>query len=274
MKKHLLLVIFIALGLSFNSCKKNDGDPEQEVDLSGGISTPNGKTCLLTKAGGADHHNTFEYDDQKRVTKVKYFEDNIQEGYVTLSYGSNQIVFKEFDGTSTQADETITYTLNNGVVNSSSETYTTQENGQTVTVTVNYTYEHNSEGYLTKQTEVSKQSNQNLATTTVTTYTYQNGNLTQEVETSGNFTYTTSYEYYTDIANTLMVDEDQFLLSKPNKNALKKRTILNSNPGSIPSVVNYTYEVNSDKLITKKTRTEVSGTQTFTDINIYQYNCN
>lgn len=273
MKKSVLL-LFVAFATTFSSCKKG-GDPEKEPESSGAIITPGGKSCLLTKLSEEDYYEIFEYDDQKRVVKIKYYEDNIMEGYTTVSYSASQIIVREFEGNSTQVDETTTYTVSNGVVTGSSETYTYSSIGAEYTSVNTYTYEHNSEGYLTKKTRVRTSNNpQETTRTETTTYTYQNGNLMKEVYTSGDQTFTTTFEYDTTIANTIYVDDEAILLSKPNKNAVKKETGISSNPGSTANVTTYTYELDADKLITKQTQTEVYGNETYTDVSIYNYTCN
>ena len=287
-KLRLLVLLCVAGSLAFNGCKKGDGDPEVEVEAGGGITTPGGKTCTLTKQSeeGGTYYETYEYDSQNRVVKVKEYDGNVLDDYTTISYGSSQIVVKDFEGTATQADETTTYNVSNGMVTGYTETETyTNTGGVVETYASTYTFEHNSEGYLTKSKQVSTQSSTEPGSITntytyETTFTYSNGNLVSEVESYGSGDVsTTTYEYYADIKNTLVLD-DNLLISKPNKNAVKKATRSTVHQGQTgsTSVTNYTYVVNSDKLITKSTRVEVDSfpgqsSQTHTEIMNYEYSC-
>jgi hypothetical protein len=280
MKKIVPLLFLIGFVTTFSACKKNN-DPEVDTQKSGVVTTPSGKSCLLNKITDVSDNesSTFEYDNQKRVTKILRFDGTQADGYATITYSTTQIVYNDFDQGSTTPDETITYTVANGRVTSGTYTETDidENSGYTYTYTDTETYEYNSEGYLTKttsnSTETSNEPNyQPDNDSYVTTYTYQNGNLITMVETGGDSsdTYTTSYEYNTDIVNTILVADYGIVIGKPNKNAIKKETQTNSNPNSSTYISNYTYELDADKNIKKATRT--SGTDV--DITTFNYTCN
>ncbi|MBC8051652.1 MAG: hypothetical protein H7Y13_01165 [Sphingobacteriaceae bacterium] len=287
----LIAMLFLFTSIAFNACKEDD-DPEKVelvVEVDAGIVTPGGKTCLLKTADEdavLDYNSVYEYDTQKRPIKINYFQGDIPDGYTIFTYGTNQIIIKEFDAGSTTEDETTTYTASNGVITGSTSNYSYVSNGFNSTSVDTRTYEHNAGGYLTKTTSVKNTTSTQpgaapTTSTKVTTYIYTNGNLTTETETGGSgsnaYTLTSSYEYDLTIANTLAIFENykHLLLSKPSKNAVKKGTHVQVIQQGSPNteIANFTYVVNADKLITKKT-TSGSGSFSYTHTEDFTYACN
>lgn len=282
-KLRLLTTLFVATAIGFAGCSgKNDA--EKELETGGEIITPGGKTCTITKVEeeGENDYDTYEYDNSGRIIKTNSFEEGKLEWWSTITYTTSKITVKHFEQGSTDPEDETIYTVSNGRVTGMTETYIdTDSENNTSTSIYTESYEHNSEGYLTKSTSNETYTDQNgtpQTYTSVTNYTYQGGNLVKEVEkeTSGNSTdtYTTTYEYDLNIANTLILD-DYFLISKPNKNAVKKKTEINTyeEGESNTYVMNYSYIVNNDKLITKRTTVETFSDQSYTDVDIYSYNC-
>lgn len=279
----LLMLLLVAVSIGFTGCKNNDDEPETKT-ADGTIKTPSGKSCLISKIKYDSEHEVIEYDSQNRPVKISYFDGTTLEGYETISYSSSQIVVKNYDDG--QLEETITFIVSNGVVTGQTETYTRTDNGVTYTTVTQRTFEHNAEGFLTKmisnETTTSNPASATQSYKTTTVYTYQNGNLTSEVSTyiengtNNTETRTSTYEYYTDKMNTLPFDEEDFLLTKPNKNPVKKKTESHSQQGSSTYISNYTYTYNSDGLITKKVDVNTSsnpGSTPSTDETIFEYNC-
>jgi hypothetical protein len=286
----LIAMLFLFTSIGFNACKEDDEPENVEVVVAvgAGIVTPGGKTCLLATAGEdalLDYNSVYEYDTQKRPIKINYFQGDTPDGYTTFTYGTNQIIIKEFEGESTTADETTAYTATNGVITGSTSNYSSISNGFNSTSVDTRTYEHNAGGYLTKTTSVKNTTSTKpgvapTTSTTVTTYTYTNGNLTTETETGGSgsnaYTLTSSYEYDLTIANTLVIFDNyiDLLLSKPSKNAVKKGTHIHDQQGSSNTeITTTTYVVNADKLITKRT-TSGSGSSVYTHTEDFTYTCN
>lgn len=286
-KLRLFVMLFATVAVGLIGCEKGGNDTEKDTEVGGEIITPGGKSCLLTKIEEEDddYYESYEYDNQKRVVKVRTFDGTEPDGYYTYTYTGSQIIEKEFNENDTESDEITIYTVSNGVVTGSTSTETSSDNGHTTTYVYTETYEHNSSGYLIKKTTVNRTtSNQpgftSQESTGTTTYTYTDGNLTKEVETyaNGNYTqtYTTTYEYDLNIANTLIVD-DNLLISKPNKNVVKKRTETSTSQGAESNtyVSTYAYVLNADKLITKRTTTHSSsgqGSETYASN--FVYTCN
>ena len=275
----LLLVLLLTLTLGIYGCKKDDGDPEPEGNGGLVITTPDGKSCLMSKIKSISYNEgeVYEYDSQNRPVKISFFDGTTPDGYVTIDWSSSQVVVKEYTSTG-QLDDTQVYTASNGVVTGSTSTDTWTDNGVTYKEVGQETYEHNAEGFITKRTYVETITTVPASTTetstSTTVYTYQNGNLISEVETDGNDTYTIAYEYYTDKANTLAPEDEGLLLTRANKNPLKKSVETNSAGDSYTT--SYTYTYNGDGLITGKVEVEVSshpGSTPNTEEQIFEYSC-
>ena len=268
-KLGLFAMLFVAVTIGFTGCEKggDDGEDEEELEVETGaeITTPGGKSCLLTKTEeeGDSFYTLYEYDSQKRVVKIKHYDDNVLEETNTITYSNSQI--------NVTGGEPITYTVVNGIVTGG---IVPGDNSVTT-----FLYEHNSAGYLTKRTEITSHNGTSQTSTRVITYTYTDGNMATRQEESGDYSSTATYEYDLSIVNTLLLDE--IFINKPNKNALKKRTETRSYQGIVDgtTVDTYTHVLNSDKLITKSTKVEVDtqsgqSAQTSTYVENHQYTCN
>jgi hypothetical protein len=265
-----LVLTAVIIGLA--GCKRKD-DP-----------TPDNKTCVLTQATVDGYKLTFEYDSQGRHVKTNYYEGTTIDEYVQVTYKSNtQVEVKWFSAGDPQPAETIVYTLNNGMAISSvsSDTYTI--GGFSYTSTQTTTYERNSDGYLSKETEstvltTNKPGVQAQTTTSNTIYNYSGGNLSSKSYTSANSASTTTYEYYMDKPESglSLGLESGFLATKPNKNLLKKETEVYTHQGSSYTYIyNYTYEFNPSGLITKMIQNGgQSGQASTTSTTLLEHSCN
>ena len=284
MKKLLLFVLSLGLVLlGFTGCKKHGDDT-------------NKKSCVVNKAiyndknsaGDFYQYATYEYDNQKRLIKIRSYWNDVPEGYSTITYGGSEIIEKSFDSNGSEFPwyPPSVYTVSNGIVTRSVQTYIEQmAPGFFKTQVTTTAYEHNSEGYLTKKTMVIEATSNDtiyFVPTTVTiviTYAYEDGNLLNKVEDfpSGN-RLTTTYEYFKDIPNTLhILDNADFILpdipvilaTKPNKNALKKAT--QTSGSGFTTFRSFTYLLDADGLITKRTTfdSQISGHS-----EIFEYTCN
>lgn len=245
------------------------------------------KVCLISKVSNpADtSYMTYEYDSQNRITRANDFYHGRLDESFTFEYTGSQIIEKIYE--ENVLEETITYTLTGGLPSTSTSTYkdtvtkTQADSGQTpVTRTYIQTivtagkYQHNSEGYLTQKisTETITSTEPGFGTQIfrdTTTYTYQNGNLATERYSSLTSREITTYEYYTDKLNSVPANE--FILTKSNKNPVKKRTsVYTYQGGSSTSTANYTYEYTPEGLI-KNVNESYNGGQTYSS-NI-EYNC-
>lgn len=269
----ILSVAFISLIIGFVGCKKGPDDPKE-------TQTPSKKFCLLTREIDDTFYLGYEYDSQNRLVKLsKKSGTQITSDFVSLTYNSNaQIIIKKLDIITT-------YTLTNGIVTSSTYNVTEFLNGFNVTSTYNTIYEHDAEGYLTKE----------ILTTIITTnepgvapqvsftgskdYTYQSGNLitmTDRDPRRPDIIYT--YDYYTDKTNNLPESYYHLLITKPNKNPVKKVVKVRVNPfnsgANTSFATDFNYEYNSDGLIKKKIEVRTFGSTTpETYITQYEYSC-
>lgn len=244
--------------------------------------------CRLSKATySPDEYQIFQYDSQNRLIKVTYYYNNEVDEEFTYTYSGSQIIRKIYE--EGELLETLTYQTVNGRVASSTvteqDTVTdvfTDSLGNTTTTTSARTvvrttvFEHNTDGFLTKRLETAVFTMAGSPATTTsrdtTTYTYQNGNLVAEAFANSYGRGTKVFEYYTDKKNTLLPagDEDDFLLTKPNKNPVKKVTYGAQQQGE---VYNYTYLYNADGLIMKESVSEAGGQQPSSSSTDFVYNC-
>lgn len=276
-KLKFLAGLFLALSIGLYGCKKKNDNPE----ITGNdnvIKTPSGKSCLLSKIKYGSGNDVFEYDSQNRPIKISYYNGTALEYYVTVAYSSSQVVVKEYEANG-QLDATQTFTASNGVITGSSSTESWTSSGITYTEVVQQTYEHNADGFLTKATYNGTTTTNPASTpqsfTGSTVYTYLNGNLVSKTETYGNESRTTTYEYYTDKTNTLAPEDEELLLTKANKNPVKKR-VETYNGGNSTETSNYTYTYDSDGLITKRIEVETfsqPGSIPNTNENTFEYSC-
>ena len=235
----------------------------------------------------SDEYQTFQYDAQNRLVKVTDYYNNQVDEEFTYDYSESQIIRKIYE--EGELLETLTYQTANGRVASSTVTEQdsvtdvfTDSTGNTTTTTSISTavrttvYEHNAEGLLTKRLETNVFTRAGVPTMTnrdTTSYTYQNGNLVTEVYSSPSGRSTTTYEYYTDKKNSLLSwgDDDWFLVSKPNKNPVKKITYVGDQQTEAYSFV---YLYNAEGLILKETVTQTSGAQQQSpESTDFEYNC-
>jgi uncharacterized surface protein with fasciclin (FAS1) repeats len=242
------------------------------------------KVCLISKVIYVSDTSYVinSYDSQNRLVKEEeYYKGKLDEWY-TYTYSPNQIVLKIYEDN--VLEEQVTYALVNGLVTSSTMTEkdTIRQNNQNYirTYVSTTTYQHNSEGFLTKmfQSETSTSTEPGYGSVTrkdTTSYTYRNGNLVQEVRSSPlNGKTTTTYEYYLDKPNSLSSGDEEFFLTKPNKNPLKKSTRINSyQGGTYTDITSYTYEYNAENLITKRTESYGTPPNSYTYVTNYEYNC-
>ena len=141
----LLATVFVAC----SDDDKDDDKPTGKVKLVSKIVTSNSK-------GTKESEETFEYDSQGRVTKYKYY--NIDEAYSFMqkyAYGDKTITMQDYEDD--ELYNTITYTLENGVIVASSDDY----NGKPAKFLYNsdkYLVKAEKEGY----SEILTWSNENL----------------------------------------------------------------------------------------------------------------
>jgi|GEM_PF-1081634 len=248
------------------------------------------KTCLVSKVTNPSDtsYMTYEYDSQNRIIRASdFYHGKLDESY-TYEYTGSQIIEKIYE--ENVLEETITYTLTSGLPTTSttiSIDTVTKIQADTAQTPVAHTYiettvttgkyQHNSEGYLTQKilTETITSTEPGFGTKIgrdTTTYTYQNGNLITQVNSSLTKREVLTYEYYTDKNNS--IPNNEFILTKNSKNPVKKVTfVYNYQGGSFTSTTNYTYEYNTDGLIKKVNETYTgSGPQQNYSSDI-EYNC-
>lgn len=253
----LLLVALIAT-VSFASCKKDihtGTDFTDDVGKDIGTSV-GGKTYLVSKIDYSNaRYTAFEYDSKGRLSKQTCFEGGKSVGYSTLTYSGNTVTI---DDTSNDAKTVLTIGAN-GYVSDYVRTEIYVEGKYTYTYKSTGKVTQNADGYVTKTvgTDVSSSTNPLEPQTTETStkdFNYSNSNLTSDVEVNVRAgktkTYTTTYEYYTEKAYSpaLDIEDNNFLLTKPSKNLMKKNTQTNSEVGNTPYITNYTYTFNTDGL--------------------------
>jgi hypothetical protein len=231
-----------------------------------------------------DSYETYEYDSQNRIVKINdYYNGTIDESY-TFQYSGSQIIAKIFE--EGQLEQTTTYNLVDNLPKTStvteSETVQVVNNTYTQTEVTNSSYEYNSAGLVTKIINSTQLTSTQPGFTPRTerdtaSLTYLNGNLIKEVYPGSYGRGTITYEYYTDKLNSLpQQDAEYIVFMKPSKNLIKKATgVYTYSGGTSTSTTNYTYQFNSDGLITKITEVYQSGgsSQTYTDVTIPTYSC-
>lgn len=271
-----------ALTLSFlliaGACSNDD-----DGDGPGPNPNPGGKTCLITQENDGDGHvdMKYEYDSQNRLTKVSDFEDDGKlDEYSTITYSAGKVVVANFDADNSKQGE-FNYTIGaNGYASKGEWTQTYEEDEVTYTGVVVVTYQYDGAGYLIKsimETTVTSTDPENpgpFKTRLTVENTYTGGNLTASKETSellGDVPMSTvsnsTYEYYTDKEDNRGTGSNiQFFLGKGSKNLVKKET--HTSQGGANSI-EYTYEINGDKQVTKQTAKVGNDTEVTT----YTYTC-
>lgn len=254
----LLLIALVAM-VGFASCGKDDDtkkDSTSEIETGLEVGA-DGKTYLISKIKRSDtEYGAAEYDDKGRLTKYSNYHNGEVEYYTTVKYSGNTVTLTE--NYSEGGKYTVVATLGeNGYAKTavSKETYTEGEDTYNYESTSQFTY--NSDGYLIKTVESDKETSDNPdhedeTSTSITEFTYSNGNLVSSVTTYGDGnSYALTFEYYTDkdYSPVLDIEDLRFLFGKASKNLVKKKTEVEIYDGhNYNGETNYTYTFNDDGL--------------------------
>lgn len=288
MKNKLLTALILLFFIS--ACKKDEDNVDNNTPLPQ-------KSCFINTIVSGTDKTVYTYDAENRVIKVESFEANVLDYYETFTYTNSNVTVKYFEGNGT-ADGQDVAEMQNGRVTKVVSTDSYTNNGFTETYTSTYVYEYNSAGFLTKSTGESKTTTNkpNTPATTSTetiTYTYQNDNLSQKVESyqsgSSSYTSTYSYEYFTDKDNVVNIgyeigdydDEYVFLFGKQSKNLIKKVSYVDRdvNSGvtqnySGSSTYTFDYDANGKPNKVTEVSSNTSNGQTTNRTNIHNLTLN
>ena len=245
--------------------------------------------CKVSKIVSADdEYQTWEYDSQNRIIKVTDFYKGAADEEYRITYTPTQITMKIYE--EGQLEETLNYQVTNGMVSAlttiETDTLQAQETdslGNTTVRTIvqtrteEATFQHNADGFITKEirkSTITEAGRQPTILRDTTSFSYLNGNLVTEVHVSQGGKTTITYEYYTDKLNTLPPNNEDFFLTKANKNPVKKETTVYTYSGQTSTYVSsYTYVYNSKGLITKETMVEGNGPQQSSHVTNFEYSC-
>lgn len=277
--KITLSALILSALLFVGACSKSDDDNNGPNNPG---NNPGGKTCLLTQenAGDGDLQAKYEYDGQNRIVKVTNYDDaGAADGYSTFTYSAGKVVLASFDNANVKEGE-ITYTIGtNNLATKGEWTESYDDGGFTYTSTMVAIYQYDN-GYMVKSvmestTTSNDPENPGPMNSRITIEnTYSAGNMTATKETFemlGDVPFSgvsnSTFEYYTDKEDNRAANSNAMsFIGKGSKNLVKKATHT-SDAGNIVS--EYTYEVNSDKQVTKETETS-GGT---TSVTTFTYTC-
>lgn len=214
--------------------------------------------------------DTYTYNLDGSLSKITFSDGS----YISLTWATTQVTVTSFT-IANAVDGSDVYSLNSfGLAVSSTSTYTNKKNKSRITKlfsksinsTSTSTYEYDVNNYKIKETALYSDNSSN-----VSNYTVSNGNVATSLETSTNGSttnnYSTSYDYFSDKANTIEIENMGIsFFGKQNKNIVKTGT-QTYNSGS-PSITTFIYEFDSKNRVTKQT----SAYGTNVDYTIYTYN--
>jgi hypothetical protein len=257
MRKNLIAIVFI---LALASCKKEDNSIQ-----------PTGPTVLkhLTRISHSPASPTrvvdFTYDAQGRLVKQENFED-IDEEIVT----GNTVVYRQ---TRKSEGNRIT-ALVNGTLDANGRVTTasgTTEYIQGVPIQVQWNFEYNADGYLSKYTDT-----RNGNDIYVFAYTYLDGDVAEMAVTrNGVYQYGVQFEYG-GIEDKIGLGQQYAsgftvagLEGKTNKHLLKTYKSIASDH-TIWNNENYTYTLDADGFPTKETITNSNNSPA----NVYDFTYN
>lgn len=243
MKKTLLIISTITILI--NACKK-------EESTSNGNGNNGGTGCIITKEYVSDSsYSDFVYNSQNKISQITTV-DNGSTRKITTSISGNQVnllmdgnlygtIYLNANGYS----DSIKYSMFGSTNN---EYFTYNSDGNVLT---HISYEKGS-SYSRVQSEQNIWSGGNLI------QTYSN-----TINNGGAPSFdTTSFDYYTDITNTVEAFRNKSTFQGvASKNALKKAT---QGSGMLPSITTYTYVTDSDGKITQKSETYSGGSPNVT----------
>ena len=241
MKKiFLLLALFATV---FVACSDDDDD---EKDKPAGKEKLVSKIVTSNSKGIKEIEETFEYDSQKRITKYKYY--NVDEAYSYMqeyTYGDKKITMKDYEDD--ELYNTITYTLENGVIVASSDDY----NGKPVK------FLYNSDKYLVK---AEKEGYSEILT-------WSNGNLLK-IGDDMSFTYT-EYENKSniDITSINFTEDAEFndiLFRSGYFGNRNKKLLLTTKSQWHTRLCQYEYTFDKDGYVTQISEIKSGETQTIT----------
>lgn len=241
MKTTGLFLLALAMMVSFFSCKK---DKDENPSPTPTVTIPKIKTITDSTTNEID---TYYYNNSGKIIKVKYSDNS----YDTVIYTNNKVHFKFFNELNQLAGELLLNLNANGLAtNGWFLNYGSKVNKSVFSKilvnpssvktndTMYYTFQYNSNGYLTQQTITYNNINN--------TYTFNydsNGNLSS-ISSNSN---TTTYEYFTDKINTIG-DHNKGVtyFGKQSKNLIKSSTTNNT------YTVYYSYEISNNKVVKER----------------------
>ncbi|MBL7933437.1 MAG: hypothetical protein JNL60_16140 [Bacteroidia bacterium] len=244
----IALIALLSAGVLF-SCKKKDDKPEEETPVVTPTPAPTiakiKSETMTTNSNGTtvSSKTDYEYDSNGRVIKMTRDDGS----YSTLTWGSTQVIQKDFDDNTVTTPASIsTYDLN------ASGLCISQSQG---TLGTTATYEYNADGYQTKMTTT------NSGQTTVLNFVITNGNQTSMSTTFSGFPMTMTIEYFTDKTNTIgNVNHGMTIFGKDSKNLAKK---MSTNVLGQTTASDITYQFDSKNRVSKMSQTQtVSGITT------------
>lgn len=227
------LIIIICCCLLF-SCKKND-------DTAGNNTTPNvALNCRITRIEtDASNYTAYTYDASERITEINIVTDDIFKTSV-YNYGNTPKVMITAPGSAEVTEITLD---SNGNAKSRLTSYYTNPDLETVFSLKNINYVYNAEGYLIRADMVSGDKNGNIFSSSTTSYTWTDGNLTLEAflqspTDPGSRPSITTYTYYSDKPNAFaFMEKLSDFTGKKSKNLLKS-TIQQNDTSSFSYVFN------------------------------------
>lgn len=241
MKKiFLLLALFATVVVA---CSDDDNDEKDKLTTKQKLVS---KIVTSNSKGTKEIEETFEYDSQKRVTKYRYY--NIDEAYSCMqeyAYGDKTITMKDYEDD--ELYNTITYTLENGVIVESSDDY----NGKPVK------FLYNSDKYLVK---AEKEGYSEILT-------WSNGNLLK-IGDDMSFTYT-EYENKSniDITSINFTEDAEFndiLFRSGYFGNRNKKLLLTTKSQWHTRLCQYEYTFDKDGYVTQISEIKSGETQTIT----------
>lgn len=263
MKRTTLILSMAAIALAFASCTKDSESPT--------TTTATTRIATMVEHKGSDvETNTFQYDGKGRLISQKI---NIDEVVLDVSYEVGKVIVKRkgIEGAGKYHEDISTYTLNDKGLAISDNLICLRNNDDNMNSLMTY----DSDKYLTHRTTSDKYyayvddftiSNGNILTYTSKesknsasanstkypqsillphTYSLDLG-IRKPTATKSASISTTTYQYYTDKANTMGVENMGVeFLGKQSQNLIKSET-------KNGTAKNYTYEFDSKGRVTKK----------------------
>ena len=223
MNSKVLLFVLLSLLIVFSACDKSE-------DVEPGNNIPLIKTITYYSDGVFWYSKTFEYNQSGKLTKETYDDET----YYTYSYETGKIIKKKYNKESSLTS-TDTLLLNKeGLLISEGKT----------------TYEYDTNGYLVKSTAPFEPPSNYF----ITSYKISNGNIAQKTISYSPVIKKGTYKYLADKNTIGNENMGKPWLGKQDKNLPSEDYWVSTvEYQTWESTMYYTYEMDSENRVTKKT---------------------